>query len=319
MRLVRHEGELREAHAAARREAKASFRDDRLLLEKYISPARHIEVQVMGDGRDAVALGDRECSLQRRYQKVVEEGPASSVGTETRRAMSEAAVRLARETGYRSAGTVEFLVGEDGAFYFLEVNTRLQVEHPVTEMVTGMDLVRIQLEIAARGALPVAAVPRGHAIEARLNAEDPYHGFLPQSGPLLMVHLPQRPGVRIDSGVREGQMVTSHYDSLLAKVVAWGSDREQSRRRLVETLHELTVLGVATNQSFLLQVLESDFFRSGKTTTTTLESRTWPEPAVPEEIVVAARRWLSSGTGPSPGTPKATSPWDTMGEFRVGS
>lgn len=319
MRLVRDRGELQEAHEAARREAKASFNDDRLILEKYVFPARHIEVQILGNGRDAVSLGERECSLQRRYQKVIEEAPAVRAGAETRRAMSDAAVRLAREVGYRSAGTVEFLVSADGSFHFLEVNTRLQVEHPVTEMITGIDVVRAQIEIAQGAALPAPAAPRGHAIEARLNAEDPYRGFLPQSGPILMLDWPQRPQVRIDSGIRAGQRITSNYDSLLAKIIAWGSDREQARRRLAETLRELTLLGVMTNQPFLVQVLESEAFRTGETFTTTLESQAWPEPSLPEEVVSAGRRWLASGAEPGNGALPAVSPWTTLGRFRVGS
>lgn len=318
MRLVRSRAELPEAHEAARREAKASFADDRLLLEKYLSPARHIEVQILGDGRDAVALGERECSLQRRYQKVIEEGPAVRVAAETRRAMADAAVRLARESGYRSAGTVEFLVSADGSFHFLEVNTRLQVEHPVTELVTGMDIVRAQVEVARGGPLPEPIVPRGHAIEARLNAEDPYRGFLPQAGPILMLDWPQRPGVRIDGGVKEGQRVATHYDSLLAKIIAWGSDREQARRRLVETLRELTLLGIATNQAFLIQLLESEAFKTGETYTTTLESQEWPEPPMPEEIASAARRWLSSHAAAVNGIASIPSPWESLGRFRVG-
>jgi len=319
MRLVRSRGELKEAHEAARREAKAAFADERLLLEKYLSPARHVEVQVVGDGRDAVALGERECSLQRRYQKVIEEAPAIRVAAETRRAMGDAAVRLARDAKYRSAGTVEFLVSADGSFHFLEVNTRLQVEHPVTEMVAGIDIVRAQVEVAQGGALPVPVPPRGHAIEARLNAEDPYNGFLPQSGPILMLHWPQRPGVRIDAGIREGQSIGTHYDSLLAKIIAWGSDREQARRRLIEALRETTLLGITTNQPFLIQLLESEPFRSGETYTTTLESLTWTEAPVPPEIATAARRWLASRPAHANGSPSIPSPWDTLGKFRVGS
>jgi acetyl/propionyl-CoA carboxylase alpha subunit len=318
MRLVRTPAELKEAIDAARRESKAAFADDRLILEKYVFPARHVEVQILGDGKDAVALGERECSLQRRYQKVIEEAPASSVPEPVRRALADAAVRLARDAKYASAGTVEFLVGADGSWYFLEVNTRLQVEHPITEAVTGIDIVRCQVELAGGAALPSPVVPRGHAIEARLNAEDPYQDFLPQSGPVEMLHWPQRPGLRIDAGIREGQKITSDYDSLLAKIVAWGTDREQARRRLVEALRELVLLGTGTNQSFLLQVLESEAFRKGETFTTTLEERAWTEPALPEAVIAAARAWVPSGG--DPGSPaRAPGPWETLGGFRVGS
>ena len=319
MRLVKSPDQLKEAHDAARREAKAAFVDDRLILEKYISPARHVEVQILGDGKKAVALGERECSLQRRYQKVIEESPSSRIPEATRKSLCAAAVQLAQAAGYRSAGTVEFLVGADGSHYFLEVNTRLQVEHPVTEMVAGIDLVRLQIEVAQGADLPSAGPVRGHAIEARLNAEDPYQDFLPQSGPVPMIHWPQSPGLRIDSGVREGQRIPVEYDSLLAKVIAWGPDREQARQRLVSGLRELVLLGPATNQSFLLQILESDEFRRGETYTTTLESRTWAKPDLPEEVAAAARAWLS-GQGPvEAGAESARGPWEGLRGFRVGS
>jgi acetyl/propionyl-CoA carboxylase alpha subunit len=175
------------------------------------------------------------------------------------------------------------------------------------------------VEIAQGGALPEPVAPRGHAIEARLNAEDPYRGFLPQSGPILMLQWPQRPGVRIDAGVREGQEVSSNYDSLLAKIIAWGADRESARRRLVETLREVTLLGIMTNQSFLLQLLESDAFRKGDTFTTTLEEREWPEPPLPDEILRAARRWIASRPAPQNGSVALPTPWESLGGFRVGS
>lgn len=318
MRLVSRAEELAPAHEAARREAKAAFADDRLLLEKYIHPARHVEIQILGNGRDVVSFGERECSLQRRYQKVMEEAPAGRLEAAPRRALAEAAVRLGRAAGYRSAGTVEFLVEGDGSFHFLEVNTRLQVEHPVTEMITGVDLVRAQVEIAQTGALPEAPPPRGHAIEARLCAEDAYHGFLPQAGPVLALRLPERPWLRIDAGVNEGQRVTADYDSLLAKVIAWGGDREQARRRLVESLRELVLLGVATNQSYLLQILESDAFRKGDTFTTTLEEGEWREPPVPPEILSRVRGWLVPRAGAEPNGHRLPSPWQTLGKFRVG-
>jgi len=240
-------------------------------------------------------------------------------GEGTRRALGEAAVKLAREARYRSAGTVEFLLGPDGSFHFLEVNTRLQVEHPVTEMVTGIDIVRAQLDLALGGSLPAPVEPRGHALEARLNAEDPYHDFLPQSGPILMLHWPQRPGLRIDSGIREGQAVGTDYDSLLAKIVAWGSDREQARRRLVEALREFVLLGTVTNQSFLLQILESEFFRKGETHTTTLESRTWTEPPLPPAVLAAAASWSLGAGRPTGSAADRPGPWETLGNFRVGS
>ncbi|HLF93419.1 MAG TPA: biotin carboxylase N-terminal domain-containing protein [Planctomycetota bacterium] len=287
MRLVTEGAQLLEAHEAARREARAAFGDDRLILEKYISPARHVEVQILGDGKHAIALGERECSLQRRYQKVIEEAPALRIPERTRHGLLESAVRLARAVGYRSAGTVEFLVGPDGSHSFLEVNTRLQVEHPVTEMLTGIDIVRAQIDLARGGPLPSVPGPRGHAIEARVNAEDPYRGFLPQTGRLSVLRWPHMPGVRIDSGVREGTVLGTHYDSLLAKVISWAGDREQARRRLLEALRQSVILGVATNQAFLMQVLESGFFVEGETYTTTLESLAWTEPPESRETAEA--------------------------------
>jgi len=322
MRLVEREADLDDAFAAAQREAGAAFSDPRLLVEKYIAPARHVEVQIIGDGRDAVALGERECSLQRRYQKVIEEGPSPGIGAATRAALLEHAARLAKRAGYRSAGTVEFLVGPDGAHYFLEVNTRLQVEHPVTEMITGLDIVAAQIALAAGGALPAPPVPRGHAIEARLNAEDPYHGFMPSAGPVLMLDWPARPWLRIDAGVREGGEVRPEYDPMIAKIIAWGGDREQARRRLVEGLRATTLLGVATNQAFLVQVLESDMFRRGETYTATLEKTAWPEPEVPAVAVAAARRALAASAGAASGDPGPAdrhSPWmvpDNSGRLR---
>ncbi len=311
MRLVRRREEIAEAFAAARREAVSSFADGRLVVEKFVSPARHVEVQVLGDGRNAVALGERECSLQRRYQKVIEEGPSTGVTDTTRRALLAAAVRLARHARYTSAGTVEFLIGPDGAHHFLEVNTRLQVEHPVTEALLGLDIVRAQVEIARGGALPQPPPPRGHAIEARLYAEDPARGFLPTGGRVLSLDWPHHPGVRIDSGIRQESEVLPFFDPLLAKLIAWGEDREQARRRLIEALREMTLLGVVTNQAFLLQVLTSDLFVEGRTFTTTLESTPWREPEVPEEAREAARRALASRTRiDGTGHADPYSPWD---------
>jgi acetyl/propionyl-CoA carboxylase alpha subunit len=322
MRLVEREADLGEAFAAAEREARAAFSDPRVLVEKYIAPARHVEVQILGDGREAVALGERECSLQRRYQKVIEEAPSPGVDGTLRGALCDDAVRLARRAGYASAGTVEFLVGPGGAHYFLEVNTRLQVEHPVTEMLTGVDIVAAQVAIARGGPLPNAPAPRGHAIEARFNAEDPYRGFLPSAGRVLLLEWPARPGLRIDSGVREGSEVRPEYDPMIAKVIAHGADREQARRRLVEGLRETTLLGIATNQAFLIQVLESPAFRSGETYTSTLESESWPEPEVPAAALAAARRALAApavATEPDSGAADRHSPWlvpDAAGKLR---
>jgi acetyl/propionyl-CoA carboxylase alpha subunit len=289
MRRVESAEGLGGAFESARREAQASFGDPRVFVEKCVHPARHVEIQILGDGRDAVAFGERECSLQRRYQKVLEESPSPALGSGTREAMERAAVSLARDAGYAGAATVEFLLGPEGSFYFLEVNTRLQVEHPVTEMRFGIDLVRAQIEIASGRALPRPSAPRGHAIEARLNAEDPYRGYLPQSGTLLLLEWPRGEGIRVDAGIAPGQTLHTHYDSLLAKIIAHGRDREEARARLLGALRSLALLGVATNQGFLIDVLEDPEFIRGETFTHTLESREWRGPSsVPDEAVLAA-------------------------------
>jgi len=317
MRLVRDPEALPEAIAAAQREAQGAFGDPRLLVERFLHPARHVEVQILGDAHGRViALGERECSLQRRHQKIVEEAPSPAVSEGLRARMEEAAVRLAEAVGYRNAGTVEFLLAPDGSFYFLEVNARLQVEHPVTEAVWGVDLVQAQIRLAAGAPLPEAlggerpSGPRGHAVEARLYAEDPEAGFLPMSGELLRVEWPGGPGVRVDAGVRAGGTVSPHYDPLLAKLIAWGPDRETARRRLVRALEETIVLGVVTNRDFLLELLESPAFRDGETYTHTVEahppSREREGPAGAAELpdaFWAAAAWAA--LGPEPTRPPA--------------
>jgi geranyl-CoA carboxylase alpha subunit len=319
MRRVDEPGTLGAALESARREALQAFGIGRILLEKCVHPARHVEVQVVGDGKDAVALGERECSLQRRYQKVIEESPSPALSPSTREAMERAAVALARDAGYSGVATVEFLLGPDGAFYFLEVNARLQVEHPVTEMRFGLDLVRAQVEIAAGGALPRPGAPRGHAIEARLNAEDPYRGYLPQSGKVLLLEWPRVEGVRVDSGIAAGQTLHTHYDSLLAKVIAHGRDREEARSRLLEALRGAALLGLATNQGFLIDVLESPAFAGAETFTHTLESRGWePPPAIPDEALLAAAVAIAAPRVRRDGEREDTdriSPWRSLGAW----
>jgi geranyl-CoA carboxylase alpha subunit len=322
MRRVNSADELADAFDAAKREAKGAFADDRLLVEKYVFPARHVEVQILGDGKRAIALGERECSLQRRYQKVIEESPSTGISEKTRQSLFEAACRLATATKYASAGTVEFLIGPDESFYFLEVNSRLQVEHPVTEALTGIDLVRAQIEIAQGWKLPDAPTPRGHAIEARLYAEDPYNGYLPSSGRVLMLEWPSMPNLRIDTGIVEGSVVHPFYDPMLAKLVTWGATREYARRRMIDALSQTTLLGLTTNQTFLIEILSRDFFTSGQTFTTTLESETWSKPDSPEAARTAAAQILSqrSGdTGSTSGPADRYSPWRTLGAFRMDS
>ncbi len=268
MRLVRNDRELPAAFRAATSEAKSSFGDGSVYLEKYVERPRHVEIQVLGDQHGkVVSLGERECSLQRRHQKVVEEAPSLAVGPELRRRMGEAAVRAASAVGYWSAGTVEFLLASSGDFYFLEMNTRLQVEHPVTEMVTGIDLVIAQLQIAEGAALGPEfddVEPRGHAVEVRLYAEDPYHGFAPSPGRIRFLRLPEGPGVRNDCGVLEGDEVTIHYDPMLSKLIVWGRDRPEALRRLGRALRELRVEGIRTTAPLYLDLLRDPDFLAAR-------------------------------------------------------
>jgi acetyl-CoA/propionyl-CoA carboxylase biotin carboxyl carrier protein len=300
-----------------------------LLLERLIRPARHIEVQILGDVQGhIVALLERECSLQRRHQKVIEECPSSSAGADLRGRLSDAACRLATAAGYTGAGTVEFLVEEDGRFWFLEMNTRLQVEHGVTELVLGEDLVEWQIRVAAGEplAIPTPVIPRGHAIEARVYAEDPESGFLPQSGALLQLALPSGVGIRVDSGVRAGQEIPPYYDPMIAKIMAFGRDREQARRRLVWALRDTVVLGVRTNVGYLAGILSTEEFRAGRTFTHTLEEMGAPaRPSeVPEDVLLLAAWALerpsappSSDGGADPHSDDRWSPFDHLGAFRI--
>jgi acetyl-CoA carboxylase, biotin carboxylase subunit len=267
MRLVRSAEEIEKAYRAATSEAMSSFGDAAVYLEKYVERPRHVEIQVVGDHHGkVVSLGERECSLQRRHQKVVEEAPSLAVDPDLRRRMGEAAVRAAEAVRYSGAGTVEFLLAADGSFYFLEMNTRLQVEHPVTELVTGVDLVVAQIEVA--GGAPLGPElegiePRGHAVEVRLYAEDPYHGFAPSPGRIVALRLPEGPGVRNDCGVDEGSEVTIHYDPMLAKLIVWGRDRPQALRRLRRALQELRIEGIRTTAPLYLGLLEDADFLAG--------------------------------------------------------
>jgi len=272
MRIVRRLEDLSAALQAGRREALASFGDDALLVEKYIENPRHIEVQILGDARgNVVHLFERECSIQRRHQKILEEAPSPGVDAALRERLGAAAVAAGKAIGYRSAGTVEFVVdGDLKGIHFLEVNTRLQVEHPVTELVTGHDLVRLQLEIAMGRPLPFTQADlriQGHAIEARLYAEDPDQDFLPQTGRLVAFDFPEVEGLRLDAGVRAGDEVSIHYDPMLAKVIAWGSDRAEANRRLLAALRGALVHGVTTNLRFLRAVLGHPAWQSGALST----------------------------------------------------
>jgi geranyl-CoA carboxylase alpha subunit len=276
---------LRAALGSARAEAAAAFGDGTLLLERRVLRARHVEVQVFGDAHGGcVHLGERDCSTQRRHQKVLEEAPAPGVSEALRARMGEAAVRLARAAGYVGAGTIEFLLEPDGAFWFLEANTRLQVEHPVTEAVTGLDLVEWQLRVARGEPLPLAQPAirfAGHAIEARLCAEDPWAGFAPQVGPIAAWALPNGPGVRVDHGLAERAEVPPHYDSMLAKVIAHGADRAEALARLRAALAGTSVLGLRTNRDWLLRCLEAPAFAAPDLATAWLgeASAGWTAPA----------------------------------------
>ncbi|MFF5024907.1 acetyl/propionyl/methylcrotonyl-CoA carboxylase subunit alpha [Streptomyces collinus] len=296
MRLVRDVTALEEEIAAARREARASFGDDTLLVERWVDRPRHIEIQVLADGHgNVVHLGERECSLQRRHQKIIEEAPSVLLDEATRAAMGEAAVQAARSCGYRGAGTVEFIVpgGDPSSYYFMEMNTRLQVEHPVTELITGLDLVEWQLRVAAGEPLGFGqqdVTLTGHAVEARICAEDPARGFLPSGGTVLLLDEPQGDGVRTDSGLSEGTEVGSLYDPMLSKVIAYGPDRATALRRLRSALAGTVTLGVQTNAGFLRRLLAHPAVVAGELDTGLVE-RVVDElvPAeVPEEVYEAA-------------------------------
>jgi geranyl-CoA carboxylase alpha subunit len=283
LRRVAVPSELSESIARARSEAEKAFGDGRLILERAVTGARHVELQVFADEHGSfIYLGERDCSVQRRFQKVIEEAPSPAVNPELRRRMGEAAIAVARSANYLGAGTVEFLLSPCGEFYFLEMNTRLQVEHPVTELVTGTDLVAWQFRIAEGEPLPLTQGEvelRGHAIELRLYAEDPARGFVPQTGQVLSLALPDPALVRMDHWLEPGLIVSPHYDALLGKLIAHGETREVARRKLLRALSELRVLGVQTNQAFLRKILEHDAFIAGTADTQFLE--THPEQAAP--------------------------------------
>ncbi|MGQ9425152.1 acetyl/propionyl/methylcrotonyl-CoA carboxylase subunit alpha [Gilvimarinus sp. F26214L] len=271
MRVVWEAGELDENIAAAQREAQSSFGDSRLLLEKYVLQPRHVEVQILFDQHGkGVYLFDRDCSLQRRHQKIIEEAPAPGLSAELRTQMGEAALRCGEATGYVGAGTVEFLLDKDHNFYFMEMNTRLQVEHPVTEAVTGLDLVEWQLRVAQGEALPWSQAQlqcSGHAMEARLYAEDPDRDFLPTSGFIDHLQMPEGEKVRVDSGIEQGLAVGSHYDPMLAKIIAWGDTRNEARRNLIAALASTELVGFTTNLPFLSRALKTPAFAAGELST----------------------------------------------------
>jgi acetyl-CoA carboxylase biotin carboxylase subunit len=274
MRLVSVPDEIDSAYAMAAAEAEAAFGDGRLYLEKAIVPARHVEIQVLGDSRGRIlTVGERECSIQRRHQKLIEESPSCALTPETREQMEATAERAARAIGYTNAGTFEFLVGPDGSFYFIELNARLQVEHPVSELVTGIDLVHEQLRVAADEPLTHTgrAPRRGHAIEVRVNAEDPARDFMPMPGRLERFRPPLGPGVRVDTFVEDGAVVPPHYDSLIAKLIAWAPDRDLALARCLRALNEFEVTGLPTTIGLAAEVIRSEAFARGEYSTSYLE------------------------------------------------
>jgi 3-methylcrotonyl-CoA carboxylase alpha subunit len=325
MRIVQQPQDFAEALAGCRREAASSFGDDRVLIERYLPSARHIEMQVFADGHGGcIHLFERDCSVQRRHQKVLEEAPAPGMTAERRAAMGEAAVAAARAVGYVGAGTIEFLAAPDGAFYFMEMNTRLQVEHPVTEMITGLDLVEWQLRVACGERLPLSQSDvhaRGHAIEARLYAEDPDHGSLPGTGRL--VHLafpPASQHVRIDAGVEAGGEVTAWYDPMLAKLIVWDESREAALDRLQTALGATQVVGVPNNVAFLARVVRSPSFREARVDTALIErerATLFPARATPREAVMLAalaRVTRDAAAVRKPGWPD---PWNDASGWRM--
>ncbi len=324
MRVVGGDPDFASAWRDASSEALNAFGDPRLYLEKYLENPRHIEIQIFADSHGrVVSLGERECSVQRRHQKVIEEAPSSIVTPDLRKKMGDAAVRLARAGRYINAGTVEFLVDSHLNFYFLEVNTRLQVEHPVTEQVTGLDLVKLQIAIAAGHRLPFeweTITPRGHSMEVRLYAEDPDNNFFPSPGKILSRHAPSGPGIRLDEGVYEGWTVPNEYDPLLSKLIAWGNSREETIARLRRALDEYTITGIKTNTGLFRRILSEPDFLRGEIHTKWLDLLLARKKHAPSEndssaadaAAIAAALWQYSQSQKSPApqsAPPAPSRW----------
>ncbi len=327
MKVVERESELAEALASAQREAQSAFGDSRMLVEKYVLKPRHVEIQVFADSHgNCLYLNERDCSIQRRHQKVVEEAPAPGLSPEIRKAMGESAVRAAQAIGYVGAGTVEFLLDERGDFFFMEMNTRLQVEHPVTEAITGLDLVAWQIRVARGEALPITQeqVPLiGHAIEVRLYAEDPDQDFLPASGRLALYREANAgPGRRVDSGVAEGDEVSPFYDPMLAKLIAWGENREEARQRLLAMLDETAVGGFKTNLAFLRRVLAHPAFAEAELDTGFIARH--QEQLLPAPTALPPAFWQVAGEAFRQGEAERVrgddphSPWSRNSGWRAG-
>ena len=323
MRVVEEAAKFADALAGAKREAKASFADDHVLVEKYLTRPRHIEIQVFADGHgNCLYLFERDCSIQRRHQKVIEEAPAPNMDPARRKAMGEAAVAAAQAIGYQGAGTVEFIANQDGTFYFMEMNTRLQVEHPVTEAITGQDLVEWQLVIAAGGKLPLTQEELridGHAVEVRLYAEDPNRNFLPSTGTLVHLRLPEEgPNVRVDTGVRQGDTVTPFYDPMIAKVIVHDRDRTSAMRRMAALMGETEVVGVTTNAALLKALCSHPAFVGGEVDTGFIERHrdtlfARPAPASDRTLAIATLGRLLEWQPAQP----SSDPWDQRSGFRL--
>jgi len=329
MRVVHEPGRLESAFEAARSEAETAFGSGALYLEKYLDHPRHVEIQILADHHgNIIHLCERECSIQRRHQKIIEETPSPAVNPQLREEMGQAAISAARAAGYRNAGTVEFLLDRDGKFYFMEVNTRLQVEHPVTEMVTGIDLVREQIRIAS--GLPLSCrqqdiAPRGHAIECRVYAEDPENGFMPSPGEIACLKEPVGPGIRVDSGVYAGFSVPTAYDPILSKLVACAADRPAAIEKMACALEEYVILGIKTPIPFLLDVIRSERFAKGETWTRLIDDEfsDWkqsPEGRDAAAIAYAVWRQISrkaSARAEGNGENRFFSPWETLGSWSM--
>jgi acetyl-CoA carboxylase biotin carboxylase subunit len=327
MRIVHSAGDLREATESASREAKSAFGNGAIYLEKYLHQPRHVEFQILADAHgNVIHLLERECSIQRRHQKIIEETPSTALTPKLREEMGQAAIAAARASGYVNAGTVEFLVDHDSKFYFLEVNTRLQVEHPITEMITGIDLVRQQIEIAAGNPLKFSQadiVGRGHAIECRIYAEDPMSAFLPSSGKIAFVREPRGPGIRNDSGVYSGYTVPMEYDPILSKLITHAESRQECIDRMSRALKDYVILGVLTPIPFLMDILSSEAFIKGETYTDFIDTHFADWRPVMEGVDLACVAYIvdnmanhrtKSNLIQTDG--EAYSPWQTLGNFR---
>jgi len=332
MRIARNAEDLGPAVEAGRREARSAFGDDSVYLEKYIEDPRHIEFQVLADNHGrTVHLFERECSIQRRHQKILEETPSPALSPELRRTMGETAVKAMKAANYNNAGTVEFLLDTDGRFYFLEVNARLQVEHPVTELTVGLDLVQRQIRIAAGEDLGLTQEElrqRGHAIECRIYAEDPRNGFLPSSGRIELLREPAGPGVRLDSGISEGWEVPVYYDPILAKLIVWAENRDAAARRMAAALEDYAILGIQTTIGFLRDVVGHAEFLAGRTTTSFIARNfeAWGRDNENDEsrrLAMAAAAFAAAGATGRPRdagrvSAKTATPWTSLGRWRIG-